>query len=52
MNWKKLLSFHIQTLPPIMHHKWKEIINFVKWNNQWKIIGDQLPMKSPIEFKG
>ena len=34
-----------------MHHKWKEILDFVCKNNQWKIIGDQLPMKSLIRLK-
>ena len=35
-----------------MHHKWKEIIDIVFKNNQWKIVGDQLPTKSPDNCKG
>ena len=47
----RLLFIQIQTLPPSMHHKWKEIIDIVcKTTN--KIIGEQLPTKSPIDLKG
>ena len=28
-NQNRLLFIHIQTLPPSMHHKWKEIIDDV-----------------------
>ena len=38
-----LLNIQSQTLPPSMHHKWK--------NNQLKIIGNRLPTKCPIELK-
>ena len=46
MNQIRLLFFQSQTLPPSMHHKWKEILDIV-----YNIIGDQLPTKSPIELK-
>ena len=45
MNWNMLLFVQIQTLPPRLHHKWKEIIEVCK--KPMKIIGDQLPTKSP-----
>ena len=29
MNWNRLPFIQVQTLPPSMHHKWKEIIDIV-----------------------
>ena len=35
-----------------MDHKWERVVITIACkNNQWKIIGNQLPMNSPIEFK-
>ena len=36
---------------PSMHHKWKEIIEICVPNNHWKVLGDQLSAKCPIELK-
>ena len=43
----RLLFIQSQTLPPSMHHKWKEIC---MKNNEWNFLGYQLPKKSPIEW--
>ena len=51
MNWNRLLFIQFQTLPLSMHHKWKEMFSIVYENNKWKIRGDQLSMKGPIELK-
>jgi hypothetical protein len=53
LNPNRILCFEIHTLPPsIHHHKWKESFGYAcKSNNQWKITGDQLPLKTPVEFK-
>ena len=40
------LSFKFKTLSSNIHHKWKEIIDFV-----CKIIRDQRPKKSSIELE-
>jgi hypothetical protein len=34
-----------------MHHKWKEIIDIKRNTTNEKIVGNQLLMKIPIEFK-
>ena len=34
-----------------MHHKCKVNHGYWMQNNQWKIIGDQLLTKSPVELK-
>ena len=31
------------------HHKWKEIVDTVSKPTKWKIIGDQVLTKSPVE---
>ena len=53
MNRNRLLFPRIQTLPPSIHHhhKWKEVTDFVCKTNQWEILGDELPTKSPVELK-
>ena len=45
-----LLFIQIRTLPPSMD-KWKDIIEFACKTTNREIIGDQLPMKSPLEVK-
>lgn len=40
----------VQTLPPSMQHKCKEMIDFVR-KTTMEIIGDQLPTQSPSELK-
>lgn len=47
----RLLFIEIQPLPPRIHHKWKETLEVIMQNNQWNIIGDQLPTKSTIVLK-
>ena len=51
MNQNRLLFIQIQTL--ITGHAWqvRRYYELCMQNNQWKTIGDQLPMKSPIELK-
>ena len=51
MNQNRLLLIQIQTLPPSMHHEWKEILGIVYANNQWEIIGGQLLTKSRIQLQ-
>ena len=50
MNQNRLLFMQIQTPPLSMHHKWNFFLICMQIN-QWKIIGDQLPSKTPIELK-
>lgn len=44
-------SFQIQTVTPRMHHKGKMNYWYCRQNNQWKITGEQLLIKSPIELE-
>jgi hypothetical protein len=37
---KRLLFFQIQTLPPILYHGWKEMIDFVLKTTNGKIWGN------------
>ena len=47
------LFIQIQTLPPSMHQKWKEIFEIVCKKKPIEVAGDQLPnpSKSPIELE-
>ena len=37
---KRFLFFQIQMLPPILHHRWKEMIDFVLKTTTGKVWGN------------
>ena len=50
LNIPKYVALHSNSnTPPSTHHKWKVMILYAK--QPMGIIGDQLPMKSPIELE-
>ena len=48
----RVLSIYIQTLPPSIRHKWKEIIDIVCKTTKGKVMANQLQIKTPTELKG
>ena len=50
MNQNRLLFIQIQALPPSMHHKWKEINDFVCKTTSRKS-QETSPGETPIELK-
>ena len=50
MNWNKLLSIQIQTLPPTVHHKWWETAHSVCKATNEKLQEPKF-WKSPNELK-